>query len=91
LIEHYAELIALVLDPDEFYEPQQIDLGIMPPPEMQRPYLLRFRHQVATVLKEALREQQLLTMQEAEARVWRQIEAELLRISSFSEDAEKEE
>ena len=91
LIEQYAELLALALDPEEFYDPQQIDLGVMPPPETQRPYLLRFRHQVAAVLKEALRDQQLLTMQEAEARVWQQIEAELLRISSFSEDAEKEE
>jgi hypothetical protein len=91
LIEQYAELLALALDPEEFHEPQQIDLGVMPASETQRPYLLSFRNQVAAVLKEALREQQLLTMQEAEARVWQQIEAQLLRISSSSEDAEKEE
>jgi transcriptional regulator with XRE-family HTH domain len=74
LIESYAELIALAFAPEDFYEPQQISLGILPAYEVQRPYLSEFRKRVLAVMQ-----QHSMRIFEAEQLVWQQIEAELLQ------------
>lgn len=74
LIESYAELIALAYAPEDFYEPQQINLGVMPTYEVQQPYLSEFRKRVLAVMQ-----QHPMRTFEAEQIVWQQIEAELLQ------------
>ncbi len=67
-------LIALAFAPEDFYEPQQINLGILPAYEVQRPYLSEFRKRVLVVMQ-----QHSMRIFEAEQLVWQQIEAELLQ------------
>ena len=52
LIESYAELIALAFAPEDFYEPRQINLGILPPYEVQRQYLSEFRKRALAVMQQ---------------------------------------
>jgi len=74
LIESYAELIALAFAPEDFYEPRQINLGVLPPYGVQQPYISGFRKRVLAVMQ-----QQPMHVFEAEQLVWHQIEAELLQ------------
>jgi hypothetical protein len=80
LIEQYAELMAVAFASEEFYDPECIELRVMPTEERQRPYLARFRQRVNEFLQEAARKQQSLSFAQAELAVWQQLEAELLEL-----------
>ena len=78
LLNTFSNVISLALDKNEFYQPDCIQLSIMPPPEKQRPYLAKFRQRVTQILVEAARKKHHLTNIQAEQIVWRDLEETLL-------------
>lgn len=86
LIESYAESMVLAFEREEFYELEQIELGIMPSLEEQQPYFSNFSRRVTNMLREAAKSQQVMSIVEAEQVVWQQIEAELLQLARFNEE-----
>ena len=81
LIQNYATLLALAFDPEDFYEPQSIELGLMPSLQVQDSYFATFQQRVTSVLKKAAADQHALNYLQAEQCVWWQIAEELLRLS----------
>jgi hypothetical protein len=81
LVESYAELIALAFDRQEFYEPEQIELGVLPSFEVQQPFFSGFRQRVIDIMRQALRNQQPLTPLQGEQLAWQQLEEEFLKPS----------
>jgi transcriptional regulator with XRE-family HTH domain len=75
LIGNYANLLALAIEPEEFYDPQDIELMIMPPHTLQKEYFANFRQRVT----QALRQKTMNNLQ-AEQYVWEQLEEELLQV-----------
>ncbi|HZU70851.1 MAG TPA: GAF domain-containing protein [Ktedonobacteraceae bacterium] len=73
LIGEYANLLALAIEPEEFVDPQDIELMLMPPHEKQRHYFATFRQRVTQVLMTTP-----MSNQQAEQHVWEQLEEELL-------------
>lgn len=83
LVESYAELIALAFDRQEFYEPEQIALSVLPSFEEQQPFFSGFRQRVIECMRGALSNHQPITALQAEQLAWQQLEEELLK-ASFS-------
>ncbi len=81
LIKDYTQLLAPVFSPEQFFEPQQIQLQLMPAPEKQYKAFATFQQRVNDHMKEAYSASQLLTRLQAEQMVWQQIEEELLYLS----------
>jgi hypothetical protein len=80
LVQHYADLIALAFEPEDFYAPEQIALCVMPSHPEQKEYFSKFRQLVAqTMLNAATRHQPVNNLQ-ADVLVWQQLEEELLKI-----------
>jgi hypothetical protein len=77
--------MVLAFEKEDFYELEQIELGIMPPIEEQQKYFSAFSKRVTDVMKEATRHQQPLSIAEAEQVVWKQIETELLQLPPLEE------
>ena len=77
-LEHFATLMALVLQPEEFYAPECISLALMPTPDMQQPFVSRFHTLVRDSLREADCLQRSITLVEAEQLAWQQIEEDLM-------------
>lgn len=75
LIGNYANLLALAIEPGEFYDPQDIELMIMPPHSLQKEYFANFRQRVT----QALRTKSMNNIQ-AEQYAWEQLEEELLQV-----------
>lgn len=86
ITEQYTELLTLAFRSEEFYAYQDIELGVMPSLEIQQSLFQHFRQPVSDTLREALRENRLLTSNEAEQIVWTALEAELLdmRVPDYS-------
>jgi GAF domain-containing protein len=80
LIRGYTHLISLAFDPMEFYEPQLIQLGVMPPLEVQRKYLAGFRKLVLKLMRDSTGTPQPLTNFQAEQLAWQQLEETLLQL-----------
>jgi len=95
LIEQYAELLFIVFDPEDFYELAQIELRVMPSPEIQSPHFATFRERLMQTMRQAQKDQQPMTLVQAEQVVWHQIEQKLLQqlsqhINGFGEFSKKE-
>src|SRR5438874_6631271 len=86
LIESYADLIALTFDAIEFYDTWQIELGLVPFQEVQKLYLSGFRQRLSETMIQATKNQQPLTIFEAEQIVWQQFEQELLGLPQVEEN-----
>ncbi|GAC1623124.1 MAG: hypothetical protein NVS4B7_14460 [Ktedonobacteraceae bacterium] len=86
LIEGYAELIALAFDAPDFYELQQIELGFLPPYDVQLPHFFNFRQRIAQTMTQGIKNKQLINIVQAEQTVWQQIEEELLRGESEADE-----
>jgi len=80
LLVQYAELLALAIPFQEFYEPSSIALATFPPWEQQQPLFTTFQQRLARV-----RQESPTSLPQAEVQVWQQIEAELLTHSSLFE------
>ena len=89
LIENYADLIALAFEPGEFYDQKHIELGLVPFQEVQRLYLSGFRQRLSETMLQATKNQQPLTIFQAEQIVWQQFEEELLRLPQFEESKQE--
>ena len=74
LIGNYANLLALAIEPEEFYDPQDIELMIMPLHSVQKNYFATFRQRVT----QSLTKMSMNNLQ-AEQYVWEQLEEELLQ------------
>jgi GAF domain-containing protein len=81
LIESYARLLALAFQNEELYARESIELGVMPPDEVQRAHLSAFRQRVNALLIEDAGRDEALSMAQAEQRVREQIIEELLQLA----------
>ena len=75
LIHHYANLLALSLEPEDFYELNEIQLQMMPPLSIQKQYFGDFRSRVTKILT-----QKSMAHTDAEQEVWEELEEELLEV-----------
>lgn len=82
LIEQYAELLALLFESEDFYEASRIALRVMPTSDRQRAYLLKFQERLIQTMTQAQREGQPITLIQAERIVWKQIEHDLIQLTS---------
>lgn len=81
LIEQYTELVSAVFPFNAFYAFEDIELGIMPSPVDQLPYLMTLQTRVRQVMTEATGRKELMTHLQAEQLVWQQLEEELLHMA----------
>ena len=79
LIQDFTDLLALAIEPEDFYDPGDIQLGIMPDHTIQKKYFANFRDRVTTAMIMGTKEKRTLNSLEAEEYVWRQLETELLQ------------
>ncbi|MBV9689088.1 MAG: hypothetical protein JO202_05185 [Ktedonobacteraceae bacterium] len=79
LVQGYADLLALALDPEDFYAPKDIALSMMRPEQEQKKLFVNFRQRVANRMIEASRKGEYLNNLQADALVWQQLEDELLQ------------
>ena len=79
LIQSYADLLALAFEQEDFYEPDDIALCVMPYQNEQKEYFLPFRQMVASKLKEAAQQNRPITNPEAEMQIWEKLEEELIQ------------
>ena len=89
LVESYADLIALAFEAIEFYDPRQIELGLVPFQDVQKLYLTGFRQRLSETMIQAAKKQQQLTIFEAEQIVWQQLEEELLKLPQVEENKQE--
>ncbi len=79
LIEHYAHLFALALDPNDFFDPNDFTLYVMPPHEVQVSYVQSFRHRVTRLLVDAAAVHHELPFHRAQELAWQSIEEDLIQ------------
>jgi hypothetical protein len=77
LLQQFADFFMIVFHPEEFYDPADINLGMMPDEEKQRPYLLTFRQRFNQRIRRTLSS---ASHAETEMQVWKELEEELLQI-----------
>jgi hypothetical protein len=79
LIEQYADLMLLAFYEADFYPYSSVELAIMPPFSVQRPWVATWRERKEALLLRAAREDQALTAKAAERLVWAQLEEACLQ------------
>ncbi|MDQ6643468.1 MAG: GAF domain-containing protein [Chloroflexota bacterium] len=80
LLVAFSNLASLAFNKEEFYDPKQVELRVMPKPEYQRPILNEFRQRVSKMLTNTTYQRLRMNNTEAEHRVWLDIEEELLSL-----------
>lgn len=80
LVEHYAHLMSLGFEREQFYPSERIQLQMMPPYKDQVPYFQDFHQRIQRKFAEGMRTHQDITLYKAQALVWQEIEEELLRL-----------
>lgn len=80
LVSSYADLIALALDQEQFYDPAHIKLCLFPPQSKQQTYIALFRQHILETVRVAAQHHQHISISQAEQMVWQQIEEKLLQI-----------
>jgi hypothetical protein len=84
LVNAYTRLIFLAFEAADFYNPDLIDLHIMPPPDVQLVHISSFRQQVLKLMQESSNGTQRLASAQAEQMVWQQFEELLLNLPRSS-------
>lgn len=82
LVQCYTDLLALAFEPEDFYEPEDIALCVVPYHDEQKEYFASFRHMVTKAIKEASQNNKPINTIEAEMRVWQQLEEQLIQIAA---------
>jgi hypothetical protein len=77
LVESYAHLMALALEPDAFFDLKDIVLCMMPPHSRQEPLFRQFRQRALQKVRDLS-----LAMNEAQECVWQEIEEELIQMAA---------
>ncbi len=80
LAQCYADLIALSLETDDFYAPEDIALCVMPTHNEQKQYFARFRQLIANTMIVAASRNRPVNNIEADQIVWQRLEEELLQL-----------
>ena len=80
LIQHYADLIALAFEPEDFYAPEAITLGVMPPPEVQQKHFVHYRRMLVKNMDINSSGHQRVNSIQADLRTWQKLEDELLKL-----------
>jgi len=80
LIRGYAHLVSLAFTPDEFYNPEDIALHIMPPPQRQQEHFDGFRRRVLQRMQSLSDSERRISSTDAEQQEWQKIEATLLHL-----------
>ena len=78
VLEHYADLAALLFEMEDFYQSEDINLRIMPLYSRQTPLFRNFNPRVSQKFTEAALEGRQIGLQEARLAVWQDLETELL-------------
>ncbi len=78
LLELYAQLIALIFSPSDFYDVSAIELGRMPKIELQKPYCTDIERRVGQKHKDLQATHNPINTQLARIYVWQDIVDELL-------------
>jgi GAF domain-containing protein len=80
LVQAYADLIALAFEPENFFEPDDIALNVMPWHNEQRRHFVSFRQMVSNTIIQAARDNHPISNVQAEAMVWQQLEDTLIQL-----------
>ncbi|GAC1354856.1 MAG: hypothetical protein NVS4B11_25180 [Ktedonobacteraceae bacterium] len=80
LVQSYADMLALAFEPEDFYEPEEIALCVMPYHNEQKEYFAPFRVLVSNTIREAAQNAKPISNIEAEMRVWQQLEEKLIQL-----------
>jgi hypothetical protein len=80
LIRNYAELIALAFEPEDFFDPKDIELRMMPLHKKQKQHFANFRQRMMQAM---IRDPDMSAR--AEEIVWQELEEELLQLPSTIE------
>lgn len=92
LISILSDLAAIAFDSEDFYDPQLIELRVMPSLKRQHKIVSAFRMRVMKKFREASFNRKPISNTEAEQQVWREIEEELIEISeTFENDDDYED
>jgi hypothetical protein len=75
LVQNYARLMSLAFEAEDFIEPSNIMLRMMPPIAKQEKYFHDFRDRVMSIMQ-----RERITNPEAEQRVWEELESVLLEL-----------
>lgn len=78
LIEDYAALTSIVFPSDMFFDFEAIELNILPPYSVQAPYLATLHARIQHLIKDAMKNNQPLTLNQAEQKAWQQLEDEVI-------------
>lgn len=78
LVERYAQLLTLALQPEDFYEQDDIELLPMPSRTIQRGIVAEYRQRLSQIILEASRQGRPISIEEAERHVWQHLEEKLL-------------
>jgi hypothetical protein len=76
-----AELLTVAFTQEQFYDPANIQLAMMPNQDVQRSHLSSFQQRVMQAMIQAARDQQPLSLPQAEQMIRRSMEAELLQLA----------
>lgn len=82
LLQEYIDLLALAFTEDEFYDLQDMQLGLMPPVAVQQSCIASFQERVKDCMLQKARANEPVQRRIAELLVWQQIEDELLHHAS---------
>jgi len=82
LVQSYADLLALAFEAEDFYEPEDIALCVMPYHNEQKEYFAPFRQLVSSTIREAAQSGKPMNNVEAEMKVWQQLEEHLIQLSA---------
>jgi hypothetical protein len=82
VIEDYAHLAACIFEPEESFDFNEIELGIMPPHASQCPYFADYNQRVSRKLAEANAMGEQITAQQARKLVWQDLEDVLLQVQA---------
>jgi len=80
LLNSYADLAALALQDDQFYEKQAIQLRTMPATDVQQAHFASFRRRVNEMISAP--DRQVADIVEAEQLIWSQLAEELMSLNS---------
>jgi hypothetical protein len=81
LIHAYANLLALAFNPEDFYNPEQLALHIMPPLPIQLTHFTGFRQRALQLVQKSIKAGTRISTPEAERLAWLEIEEALLQWS----------
>jgi transcriptional regulator with GAF, ATPase, and Fis domain len=84
LIERYTNLIAIVFDSAHFFEITNIHLRLMTDYQLQAPYTRQIGLRITQQMGKAAATRQYLTFQQAQEKVWQEMEEELLQLPPYA-------